>query len=430
MSSDNFLKEQSELNQTNYNNIIKKIHNYDKNVFIDTDLIKNELKLYKLEECKYFKVIDLECELYKSNYEFKLPTISPDTIYMNNKYSLNRIIILLENNAKNSIFYFNFKNSSIKTLMKNTIYITNPIEFYKNITGHPYFSNKTSTNTNNLSLIKFKYAPLKMLVFYSFKEKIDINNHLIYNTVDENQSNFYYINLHKDIERRQNIETAYSLLNPIRVKAIKNTIGYVGLLYTNYYLLISLCNKNMLKSCPVILEDDFYLLDTDILFLERWNKYKNYLINNWGKWNYFSGGCIYIEPLKIINKDPCIVECKYGLCTQFIVHSDKSAKKVINYVNKNNINTGIDRLLSDRTDTFWVPYPFFCIQKSKETNICTRMESCKYLNIIQQEFNKSQVILKNFVNKKYTTVKNSDKININTAGVNKKYSFNMINKIY
>lgn len=411
------------LKQSEYDKIINTISNtYIKpNVFLSNEPIKREFKNADVIECNYFKLLYIDYEVNNSIYTLKFPKLPEENIYMNNKYVMKSILIILENELLNSVFYYKIKNKIIKIPFKYSLYISNPYEFYKTINERPYitvtnFTKKHEVNKQTLHTFSAKtktYNPIKMLVFYSFKDKIIFNDdNKIYNVVEKNNE-FYYINLEKDLHRRQLIEEQYLYINPQRIPAIKNNIGYLGLLYTNYYLLNSFIKKNIIDTCPVILEDDIKLINKNNIFLERWSKYKKYLIKNWGKWNYFSGGCIYIEPIKIINKDPCIVECKYGLCTQFIVHSNKSANKVINYVNKNVINMGIDRLLSDGTDTFWVPYPFLCIQQSTDSNICMRMKQSDYLNIIKNEFTNSQDILKQFVNKNTNNdiVKNAPELN-------------------
>jgi hypothetical protein len=237
------------------------------------------------------------------------------------------------------------------------------------------FKNNTNTNTKN-------------------KNEIVLDDKIL----NCKYNDYYYINLEKDTDRRKTFEINYNYLNSARISAIQHSKGFIGLLYTNYNLLKNLYDNNLLNRCPIIFEDDCLILNNNN-FIDRWGQYKKYLIENCGKWNYFSGGSIYLKPIKIINKNPCIVECSYGLCTQLIVHSNKSAKTVLDYVDNDKMTIGIDRVLCYKLKTFWVPYPFLCIQKSKNTNICTRMKPNTYLEIIQKEFVKSQNILRDFVNK-------------------------------
>lgn len=215
---------------------------------------------------------------------------------------------------------------------------------------------------------------------------------------DTNDYDFYYINLEKDIDRKKVIEKQFNGTLLKRVNAIKHDKGYVGLLLSNYAILSHFIERNTLVNCPVVLEDDCFLVNPLPNFVARWNAYKSYLRAHWGEWNYFSGGSIYITPQRIVCEDPCIVECSSGTCTQFIVHSDASAEKVINHMaRKQKVFKGIDRFLNDAFDTFWVPYPFLCIQKSEDTNICNNMCKDDYLSIIQNEFANSQRVLETFV---------------------------------
>lgn len=254
--------------------------------------------------------------------------------------------------------------------------------------------------------------------------------------IDDNNDNydFYYINMDKDLNRKKVIEKQFVNNSLKRVKAVEHNKGYIGLLLSNYIILKHFIERSSISKCPVILEDDCFLLDTLPVFKTRWNSYKNVLKNTMGQWNYFSGGCIYIRPTRIVCEDPCIVECTFGTCTQFIVHSENSAKEVINHMeNKQNVFKGIDRFLTEKFDTFWVPYPFLCIQKSENTNICNHMCKDDYLNVLQKEFSNSQRVLEKFVkthtkNKRLPISKTSElRETYNKNTTNTKHLFKMFN---
>lgn len=270
--------------------------------------------------------------------------------------------------------------------------IKNIFELYDTITQKPYFYNQSLKY--NWSA-KMNSTKLNVLILYEYKCELDTTL-LNIPDITENSS-VYYINLEKDTRRRNQIEDSFKGLSPVRINAVKDNRGFTGLLKTNYYILTNLINKNLLQTCPVIMEDDCLLLDKPDVFTARWQKYREYLIHHWGEWNYFSGGSIYIEPIRIVNKDPCVVECSYGLCTQFIVHSEASSKKVIDYVNSNSMTKGIDRLLCDNNETFWVPYPFLSSQVLENSNISKHLKESVYLNILKKEFIKSHAKLKRFV---------------------------------
>lgn len=375
---------------------ISKLKNTLRSCF-DIAEIKGVLSKTLLTKNALFKIISIPYEIKRSSCFIKLPLLNNVDIYENKLYKVSSLLILADSNTQNSLFYFKVKTEGIQLKINDHICIKNIHTFYENISENPYFFSNT-LKYNWIS--KLNKNQLTTLVFYEPGHELDSSllNIKDIRYSDNTDSIVYYINLEKDTERRKHIEN-YHYLSAIRINAISDIRGFSGLLKTNYYILKNLIDKNLLKQCPIIMEDDCLLLDNQEIFVERWRKYREFLINNWGKWNYFSGGSIYIEPVKIINKDPCIVECKYGLCTQFMVHSEKSSKKVIDYVNSNEINVGIDRLLSDRKDTFWVPYPSLSSQLLKDTNICKWKTPQVYLNILQSEFKKSQLTLKTFVEK-------------------------------
>lgn len=321
-----------------------------------------------------------------------MPLLNEDDIYESKVYRPTKMIILADNNTKNSLFFCKLKNGNLEKKISNSLCIKNIFEFYNTISQKPYFYNQSLKYNWNAKMTSTK---LNIIILYEYKCELDTTL-LNIPEITENSS-VYYINLEKDTRRRKHIEDNYKSLSPVRINAVKDNQGFTGLLKTNYYILTNLINKNLLKTCPIIIEDDCLLLDNPDVFTERWQKYKEYLIQHWGEWNYFSGGSIYIEPIRIVNKDPCIVECSYGLCTQFIVHSEASSKKVIEYVNSNSMTKGIDRILCDNNETFLVPYPFFSSQVLENSNIHQQLKENVYLNILRTEFIKSQAKLKTFV---------------------------------
>jgi len=283
----------------------------------------------------------------------------------------------------------------------NSVYIKNPRELFDLLGKKIAFkiTNSSGNSTGWLSTYnKTKKYPINILLHYKFNKTLDNDASIIQRSLsDKTIDTLYYINLDRDILRREKIERMFNGLYIKRIQAIKNNVGFIGLLKTNQCLINEFIKKDLLSSCPVILEDDCVLLESKEVFYKRWLAYKQFLIEKWGQWTYFSGGSIYLKPSKLISRDPVVVECTYGLCTQFIVHSESSAKVVDDYVSNENMLYGIDRLLQDKLKTFWVPYPFLCIQQSENTNICTSMSSDKYLNILKTEFKTSQTILEEFV---------------------------------
>jgi hypothetical protein len=407
--SSNFIKD-IDLNDRIMNNLDKKINelihcqsdcdDYTRKIFFDTNHIKNIISNTGLESHSHFKLTEIYYTIKNSSCFINLPLLNEQDIFEDELYEPKQLFIICNEDTRNSLFYCKLNRGVIQKKVENTICFNNIFGLYENIKQKPYFYNPKLKYNWNKKLNKDNNHTLKVLIFYNIKKNINrsvLSNFLSDKNTQNNNSEVYYINLDKDIKRREHIESNYGFLNSVRVNAVKDNQGFKGLLKTNYYLLSNLLNKNMLKECPIIMEDDCLLLDNKNVFEERWGKYKKYLKDNWGKWNYFSGGSIYIKPLRIINKDPCIVECSYGLCTQFIVHGERSAKKTINYVNSCSMLRGIDRLLCSGDDTFLVPYPFLATQLLENSNISKRMREEKYLTILRNEFKKSQEILKHFV---------------------------------
>lgn len=379
------------LNVNEFNKVKEQLVQLEKNTpcgFHETTHLSS-IKPLSLGASNHFQIRTISYTLKNNAFFLDFPFFDREHIYQSKIYKPTRFLFLLEGVLVNSVFFCKFKNNKKIETKVNNLLTLNVSDFSAPLAQKPYFYNKNAAS--NWALQTKKKQNIIMLIEYSYKENVVINN------IVPQESEFYFINLKKDIERRQNIETNYHYLNPVRIDAYACPMGHVGLLKTNYHLLNTLLNNKSLDKCPVIMEDDCLLLDKQDVFLERWAGYKTFLVENYDKMNYFSGGCIYIKPLKIVNKDPCIVECSYGLCTQFIVHGDTSSKNVINYINDGALKLGIDRVLCDQDHTFWVPYPFLCIQRSKETNICKRLKQHDYLNILQTEFANSQKILKDFV---------------------------------
>lgn len=360
--------------------------------FYSINNVKNIIPTTLINKNIYFKVANIQYSINKNGCFISLPLLNEDDIYEAKLYMPTKMIILADNNTQNSLFFCKLKNGNIEKKIGNSMCIKNIFELYDTITQKPYFYNQSLKY--NWSA-KMNSTKLNVLILYEYKCELDTTL-LNIPDITENSS-VYYINLEKDTRRRNQIENSYKDLSPVRINAVKDNGGFTGLLKTNYYILTNLINKNLLQTCPVIMEDDCLLLDKPGVFTARWQKYREYLIHHWGEWNYFSGGSIYIEPIRIVNKDPCVVECSYGLCTQCIVHSEASSKKVIDYVNSNSMTKGIDRLLCDNNETFWVPYPFLSSQVLENSNISKHLKESVYLNILKKEFIKSQAKLKRFV---------------------------------
>ena len=102
----------------------------------------------------------------------------------------------------------------------------------------------------------------------------------------------YVINLDESTERWKGINNRFkrTSLNLIRISAIKNTYGKLGLLLS-LKKIIQHAKDNKLETV-LILEDD---AAPELNFDNRWNIIKNWLDNNMDKWEIFNGGALLYD---------------------------------------------------------------------------------------------------------------------------------------
>jgi len=184
--------------------------------------------------------------------------------------------------------------------------------------------------------------------------------------------NLHVINLAHRTDRWAHMGRTFTGLPLVRFEALRDTRGgWVGCLKSHAALLKSLV-RNDDSGMYAVLEDDCTMLNTLEIFKKRWAKYQDYLAAHQGEWDYFMGGGTYIEPLRVVNRDPCIVECNWGVCTQFIVHSRRSAKTLIDYGAKDSWDTGCDNHLSrTHRGKIWVAYPMLAWQLEDASDIAS-----------------------------------------------------------
>lgn len=202
----------------------------------------------------------------------------------------------------------------------------------------------------------------------------------------------YCINLPARVDRWRAMQTKLRGFNLIRHPATPHHRGWKGLICSNFFLL----NRIIDNPHPlIVLEDDCLFLDPPNIFKNRLKRYIDFLEARRGEWDLFSGGGIYIRPIKVISTDPFIVECEWSVCTQFIIHSKKSAREIIRWAqNPHEWKHSIDTHLAISFKKIWLPYPMFCIQELGDSDIGKKKE---YKDRIDDEFKKAQIVMDEFV---------------------------------
>lgn len=211
----------------------------------------------------------------------------------------------------------------------------------------------------------------------------------------------HFINLDKSTDRLQRITDDFRDALPdnfklIRWNATKHNSGWIGCIQSHYNLIKYLL-ENDKSGLYIILEDDCRLTIPKNTFKEQFPKYIQYLNDHKGEWDVFIAGGIYPVPNKIICKDPFIIECSWIACSQFDIHSTKSANSIIEYGSKNQseYKSGIDTYIAhSNRNRIWVPYPMFCDQYNDDTLIGNYDT---YLPKIIEAFQKSFIIFDEFV---------------------------------
>jgi GR25 family glycosyltransferase involved in LPS biosynthesis len=205
----------------------------------------------------------------------------------------------------------------------------------------------------------------------------------------------YCINLSSRQDRWQSMQHKFNGMNLIRFPAVAHKNGWKGLIFSNFFLLQEQLLEKENKTI-IVLEDDCLLLDSLSCFKERLPKYLKYLDAHKGEWDFFSGGGIYIKPVKIICKDPIIVECSWSVCTQFIIHSEKSANEVIRWAQEpTQWNSSLDTHMAKKFKKIWLPYPMFCIQENNDDSDISKKK--EYKMKINNGFQEAVKILDKFV---------------------------------
>lgn len=202
------------------------------------------------------------------------------------------------------------------------------------------------------------------------------------------------INLAHRTDRWAHMGQAFAGLPLVRFDALKHEKGgWVGCLSSHAALLKDLVQRDG-SGMYTVLEDDCTLLNTPEIFRKRWAKYQDYLAAHQGEWDYFMGGGTYLLPLRVVNRDPCIVECDWGVCTQFIVHSDRSAKTLIDYGAQAEWDTSCDNHLSrSHRGKIWVAYPMLAWQLDDVSDIA----SSEQKDVARRAFVESVEALDKFV---------------------------------
>jgi hypothetical protein len=210
----------------------------------------------------------------------------------------------------------------------------------------------------------------------------------------------YYINIDERTDRKIFMENEFKDVLPENVtlqrwSATKNKSGWIGCILSHSNVLkhmISKYNTNFY----MVMEDDCKINDK-IRFKAELPKYLKYLKDHSDKWDLFLGGGIYAIPIKIICRDPFIIECDWIVCSHFVIYNNKSANKVITYADSNNYKRGIDNMNAESNrKRIWVPYPLLCDQVGNDTNIGTNAE---YLEKINKAFKEVHKRLDDFVAK-------------------------------
>lgn len=216
------------------------------------------------------------------------------------------------------------------------------------------------------------------------------------------QQCLYIINLDdkpKRLERMQNdlkgaLPDGFEL---VRWEATRHAEGWKGCIQSHAKVLKYLLDKYGKNAyhLMMILEDDCKLLELKPVFKYKFPKYVDYLRAHQGEWDMFITGGIYPIPTRIVCRDPFIIECDWLVCAQFNIHSQKSAKMVIDYCAKPSgwqwsLDTYLSRQLRGK---IWVPYPMLTIQHCEDSSIGAN----SYLDTIRDEFQKAIQVFDDFV---------------------------------
>jgi len=170
--------------------------------------------------------------------------------------------------------------------------------------------------------------------------------------------------------------------------------GWVGCMKSHAALLEQLMKEDD-SGMYTVLEDDCTLVESREDFDFRWPKYKKYLEDHKGEWDFFLGGGIYNIPNRIVCRDPFIIECDWSVCLQFVIYTKRSAKTMIDYAAQTKWDTACDNNLArNHRGKIWVPYPMLCKQlEGSKSDIASPNQQLT----VWSEFNKAQAALDQFV---------------------------------
>ncbi len=218
------------------------------------------------------------------------------------------------------------------------------------------------------------------------------------NTMMNTTNQLYFINLEKRQDRLKRILADFKDALPTNYRlarwhATPHAAGWIGCIKSHGALLRHLLETTNSGVYPV-LEDDC-LLYSKPDFKENLNLYIDYLKAHQGEWDVFVGGGIHPIPNRIVCRNPFIIECSWIMCAHFDIHSDKSARNVVNFAESGTYNTSIDNFIAKtHRNRIWVPYPLFCGQHMNDSDISN---SDEYLKNIREGLSKASFILDEFV---------------------------------
>jgi len=223
--------------------------------------------------------------------------------------------------------------------------------------------------------------------------------------------NFNVINLAHRQDRWKHIAETFSAFPLKRFDALTHpTGGWVGCLKSHGALLTKLIEEDKNNvGMYTILEDDCELLLSQEVFEFKWEKYKKYLSEHMGEWDFFSGGGVYVRPTRIVCHDPFIIECDWSVCTQFVVHTKRSAQTMIDFAAQTEWDTSCDNNLAMKhRNKIWLPYPMFCRQlETGKSDIASDTQK----EMMRVEFHNAAKVLEEFVTAEKTKMMPKPKIN-------------------
>jgi hypothetical protein len=211
----------------------------------------------------------------------------------------------------------------------------------------------------------------------------------------EEWMNFNVINLAHRQDRWKHITETFSAFPLKRFNALTHPEGgWVGCLKSHGALLKQLVEQDKNNvGMYAVLEDDCELLIPQEVFESKWEKYKKYLSEHMGEWDFFSGGGIYVRPIRIVCHDPFIIECDWSVAIHFTVHTKRSAQTMIDFAAQTKWDTSCDNHLSENhRGRIWLPYPMMCGWIRSASDI-----SEEYQDKCSLEFDASAKTLEEFV---------------------------------